>query len=438
MRVALGLLATLCSVSAGSAVAAPALSSSDTPHPGIRHERWVDTAIPARIDLVRIDLTSQEIALYATKESDKGLTTSGYADRIDAQVAINGGAFAVAGYVPHGLAIGDSNVWTNTADDAAWSLLHLRRVADGSSERSAVAIVPPEVVSTPDGLPEGTQGAIAGRPLLVRAGTVESNFDCSDPVTLACQRAPRSAVAVSENGNTMWLVTVNGWQQGSLGMTAAELASFLKARGAHMAMGLDGGASSSLVIDGILKSSPSDGVERTVANHLAVKFGALPRGQLVGIICKDDVIACRNDSSLRIPGAQVTLDDGRVDTVASDAFYDFPQITPRLACVTVRKTGFKTKRQCQVVNSGSLSYNSVALEAGQDPTDAGVSDSGIPDDGDVGGDSGVTPDGGNPEIGDGGGCCSGGPGRDLTPSPLLLVAVVGFMLQRRRGTTAPT
>lgn len=417
----------------GTAAAAPGLVAQDDPHPGIHHERWLDPAIPARIDLVRIDLTSQEIALYATKESDRGLTTSAYSDRLDAQVAINGDAFAVAGYVPRGLAIGDSTPWTNTADDTISALFHLRRVADGSHELTAAAIVTPEVVCTPANLPEGTQGAVAGRPLLVRAGAVEANFDCSDPVTIACQRAPRSAVALSDDGNTMWLVTVDGWQSGSLGLTAAELASFLLGRGAHVAMALDGGSSSTLVIDGALVSSPSDGVERTVANHLAVKYGALPRGQLVGLVCKDDVIACRDDSSLRLPGAEVTLDDGRVDTVASDAFYDFPQITPRLACVTVRKTGYKTKHQCQIVDSGSLSYNSVALEAGVDPpTDASVPDGPAASDA-AGSDSGPHPDGGNPETGPGGGCC--GTGRTSPPiagSALLAFAVAGLVLRRRR------
>src|SRR6185503_11032651 len=119
----------------------------------------------------------------------------------------------------------------------------------------------------------GTEGAVSGRPLLVRSGVASAQFDCNDAVTLACQRAPRSAVGVDQAGNTMWLVVVDGWQSGSLGMTAAELATFLQARGAYMAMALDGGSSSALVMDGVLASSPSDGVERSVANHIGVKYG---------------------------------------------------------------------------------------------------------------------------------------------------------------------
>ena len=123
-------------------------------------------------------------------------------------------------------------------------------------------IEPPEVVSTPASLPPGTQGAIGGKPLLVRAGFVEPQPNCADPVTLACQRAPRSAIALTADGHTLLLATVDGWQATSLGMTAVELGQFLAARGAYMAMALDGGSSATLVIDGNLANLPSDGVER--------------------------------------------------------------------------------------------------------------------------------------------------------------------------------
>jgi exopolysaccharide biosynthesis protein len=414
----------------GTAVAAPARVSSVEKHPGIDYEKWEDTAVPARIHLVRVDLTSAEIALYATKEADRGNTARQLGLQLDAQVVINGDAFAVAGYRPRGLAIGDSAPWTNTGDDAASAIFHLRRVG----ERTVAAISPPEQVMTTDLLPEGTQGAISGRPLLIRAGAVEAQFDCNDPVTLACTRAPRSAAAITADGRTLLLATVDGWQQGSAGLTAAELASFLLARGGHHAVAFDGGSSATLVLDGLVTNSPSDGVERSVANHLAIKYGALPAGQMVGIICKSDIFACTEDDSLRLPGAEVTLDDGRVDVVGSDAFYNFTSVTPRLACVTVKKAGYKTKTQCQTVESGIQTYNSVALEPGEDPppSDAGVpdgplpvTDSGIFGDA-AGGDAGIDP--GTPP----GGCCDA-PGRPA--SSMILVALVAFMALRRRGTT---
>lgn len=419
MRLACALVA----IAAGAAGAAPVRTTMSDPYPGIHVERWVDSAVPAKIVLVRIDLTSAEIALYTTKESDRGITTSGFADRVAAQVAINGDAFAISGYRPRGLAIGDSTAWTNTADTTDLPLLHLRRVG----ERTVAAILPPEVTVAPDDLPAGTQGAVSGRPLLVRAGAVENDPDCDDPVTIACQYAPRSAVALSADGNTMWLATVDGWQSGSIGLTAPQLAEFLRARGAYMAMALDGGSSATMVLSGNVINTPSDGIERNVANHLAVKYGALPAGELVGLICANSVFNCT-----RIANATVTLDDSRVQTTMADGFYDFTGVTPRLACVTVRKTGYKTKKQCQTVDSGIQTYNSVVLEPGMDPPpDAGVpDDAAIPDDSGDGGGGGFGGDAGNPDDNPPGGCC--GVGRDR-PS-FALVALVGWRLRRRRGT----
>lgn len=411
---------------AGSAAAAPTMTSQSDPHPGIHLEKWTDSAIPAKLVLLRIDLTSAEIAVFTTKEADKGITTSTAASRMTAQVAINGDAFAALDYTPRGLALGDSTMWTNTADTNVLPLMHVRRVG----ERTSATIVPPEIVVGEDDLPAGTQGVISGRPLLVRAGNVVSQFDCADPVTLSCQRAPRSAVALSSDGNTMWLVTVDGWQSGSSGMTAAELAQFLDARGAHMAMALDGGSSAAMVVDGTLATMPSDGIERRVANHIAIKYGALEKGELVGLVCSGSLTNCT-----RLTGAVVTLDDGRMQTTGTDGFYDFTGITPRLACVTAKKTGFKTKMQCAPVVSSMQNFNSIVLEPGTDPpVDAGVPDASIPEDDAAvpDGDGGVGTDGGNPDTGDGPGCCNAG--GDPPPIAIVLVVSLGWMLRRRRGT----
>ncbi len=431
MRLPLVVFGSSLAIVAGVRVvsASPQLIDQTAPHPGIQYEEWHDDAIPARIHLVRVDLTSAEIAVYATKEADRGSTASQFGLQLDAQVVVNGDAFAVAGYRPRGLAIGDSAPWTNTADDGTSAVFHFLRVG----EHTEAKIETPEATTTPDGLPEGTQGAISGRPLLVRNGAVETQFDCNDPVTVACSRAPRSAAGLSADGNILLLVAVDGWQSGSIGMTAAELAEFMRVRGANAALAFDGGSSSTLVLDGAVANSPSDGVERTVANHLAIKYGALPAGQMVGIICSTDIFTCNQNPQFRLPGAQVTLDDGRVQTVGSDAFYNFTGVTPRRACVTVHLDGYKTKTKCETVESGIQTYNSVSLEEGMDPPDAGV-----PDDGGIGPGDAATFDATHPEAGTGpgfngggGGCCDGG--RDHPPWIVILVA--GFMLHRRRGTT---
>jgi hypothetical protein len=231
----------------------------------------------------------------------------------------------------------------------------------------------------------------------------------------------------------MYLVVVDGWQGPSLGMTDAELAAFIQARGAFMAMALDSGSSSTMVVDDAVVSTPSDGVERTVANHIGVKYGALPKGELYGLICKHSVVGCGTDSTRWIVGAQVTLDDGRSVMSGTDASYDFTNVTLRLACVTVKKTGYLTKRQCrQVDQPGQLNYNSVAMFEGTDAIDAGVMDATGPDiDAPMAGDAGG--DAGNAQMGPGGGCCDAG--RDGTGSCAIVAVVSAWFLRRRRGTT---
>lgn len=413
---------------ASTASAAPMMTFSADPYPGIRRETWMwnDPGINARIRLVRINLTSSEIAVYATQESDRGITTSEFADRRNAQVAINGDAFAVNGYVPRGLAIGGGNPWSQTADDGTSAVFHLRRVG----ERTYAGILPPESVVTPADLPGGTEGVISGRPILVRQSVANTTYDCNDAVTIPCQAAPRTAVAVSPDGNTLWLVVVDGWQSGSLGLKAQELADFLVARGAGMAVALDGGSSSTLVLDGSVISSPSDGVERAVANHLAIKYGMLPKGELFGLICKHTVIGCADDPAKKISGAVVKLDDGRMVTTDATAGYDFLNVTPRLACVTVRKTGYLTKTQCRQVVAGQLNYNSVAMWEGTDPPpDPTMTDAGVTPDASTLGDGG-TGDGGSGFDDPGGGCCQTQTGSDAS----ALFVLLAWFARRRRGT----
>lgn len=415
---------------AAPAGATPTLQSQSDPYPGIHRETWTD--VDQRIRVIRVDLTSAEIAMYTTAEANRGETTSDFAARKSAQVAINGGPFAVNNFVPRGLAMGDGNAWSQSTDDASYAVFHMRR----AGERTIATILPPESVVAAADLPGGTEGVVSGRPLLVRQSLVTTTFDCSDPITIPCQPAPRTAIGVSPDGNTLWLVVVDGWQMSSLGMTAAQLADFMLARGAGMAMALDSGSSSTLFVGGSVVSQPSDGVERAVANHIAIKYGQLPKGELYGLICKHSVINCGTDlPDRKIAGATVTLDDGRQLTTDSTGSYDFLNITPRLACVTVHKDGYVTKTQCHQVVAGELQYNSIAMWEGTDPPDAGVDDGGTtPPDATPPGDGG-TSDGGAGLDGPGGGCCDSST-LDGDRPPALLVLLVALFLMRRRGTTA--
>lgn len=88
--------------------------------------------------------------------------------------------------------------------------------------------------------------------------------------------APRTAVGFSRDGREMHVVTVDGRQADSGGVTLTELGLMLQKSGAYNAVNLDGGGSSTLLArtpgsDRLqVENQPSDGSEREVPNGLVL------------------------------------------------------------------------------------------------------------------------------------------------------------------------
>ncbi|WP_413777802.1 phosphodiester glycosidase family protein [Streptomyces sp. AM8-1-1] len=112
--------------------------------------------------------------------------------------------------------------------------------------------------------------AVGGRELLVVDGTPQNHEGEGNNIA-----APRTAVGFSRDGSAMQVITVDGRQADSGGVTLTELGLMMKRAGAHSALNLDGGGSSTLLArepgsDALqVENSPSDGSERTVPNGLA-------------------------------------------------------------------------------------------------------------------------------------------------------------------------
>ncbi|MFJ2113716.1 phosphodiester glycosidase family protein [Streptomyces sp. NPDC087850] len=113
--------------------------------------------------------------------------------------------------------------------------------------------------------------AVGGRELLVVDGVARDHE--GRPNNTA---APRTAIGFSRDGATMQVITVDGRQADSGGVTLTELGLMMRRAGAHSALNLDGGGSSTLVarVPGSdvlrVENSPSDGAERPVPNGLAL------------------------------------------------------------------------------------------------------------------------------------------------------------------------
>jgi hypothetical protein len=81
-------------------------------------------------------------------------------------------------------------------------------------------------------------------------------------------RHPRTMVGFTPAGETL-LVTVDGRQSASTGMSLGEAAGFMAALGASEAVNFDGGGSTTFVTRGTVRNLPSDGGERRVVSALA-------------------------------------------------------------------------------------------------------------------------------------------------------------------------
>lgn len=115
--------------------------------------------------------------------------------------------------------------------------------------------------------------AISGDRMLVVKGKAATGLDNT-------VLEPRTAIGVNQNGRWLMLVVVDGRQPGySEGVTLAELANLLISLNIYSGINLDGGGSSTMVIEGadgkpFILNSPIDelqaGKERAVANHLGI------------------------------------------------------------------------------------------------------------------------------------------------------------------------
>ncbi len=113
-------------------------------------------------------------------------------------------------------------------------------------------------------------------------------------------RNPRTAVAY--NNDYVFFIVVDGRSTSSVGMSMSELATFsINSLSATWGYNMDGGGSSTMVVNGVVKNVPSDGSERAVANGLMM-INVLPRQQSATFF-KENVVKTNTNAAVRLgPG----------------------------------------------------------------------------------------------------------------------------------------
>lgn len=115
---------------------------------------------------------------------------------------------------------------------------------------------------------------VGGLPCLIKDGIDVSSQSAAEEgalSTFVTTRHPRTALGFSRDSTTVYFVTVDGRQTSSVGMSLPELSDFMISLGVYQGVNLDGGGSTTIVVNGRVVNSPSDAAgERPVANAVLV------------------------------------------------------------------------------------------------------------------------------------------------------------------------
>ncbi|MEA3351385.1 MAG: phosphodiester glycosidase family protein, partial [Chloroflexota bacterium] len=235
---------------------------------------------PMVIHIITVDLQVKGTRIQITPgDPDAELplearTTSEFLDDFGVQVAINGDGFTpwhsrgFFDYYPHsgdrvdviGFAASEGVVYSQETDREPrlyFSPIHRARF------------------NYPIG---GEHNVISGNLMLVKNGKARRELDDSPD--------PRTAVALDQSNHRLMLLVIDGRQPGySEGATLNELAEIIISHGGYTAMNLDGGGSSTMVVESnlgnanILNSPINNripGRERPIGNHLGIYAKPLP------------------------------------------------------------------------------------------------------------------------------------------------------------------
>lgn len=250
----------------------------------IASERRTTEDGPQHWTVVRLDLTRLRLAVtpgtgHSPHEFHPRTTTAALQATPTARLAINASFYAIPPASPDATP-GSSRGATLDSVGLVMAGGRIYSPPDSTSRIvTAVLCIAPDrvMIETATTCTDpSVQDAVAAGPALLRDGIAPTPALQSD---FAVRRHPRSAIALSADATTAWLVVVDGRQTGSIGATLPELVAFLTALGADDALNLDGGGSTALAYrdtaGGVrLLNMPIDGGipgrERAVATHILV------------------------------------------------------------------------------------------------------------------------------------------------------------------------
>ena len=213
------------------------------------------------VHVVKADLGCKQLQLISTEESNGCMSTSDFSNKTKAVVAINGDYFSKNR--PAGLNITRGVHWKSSSDKKDRSFI-------SCTSDNRCTIDPRDHLATPQ--PEWAL-AVGGWQTYIK-----DRFTCADSANQGCLKKngavnhPRTAVGLDENGKKLFMVIVEGRLSDFPGMTLDDLSAVFRKLHITEGLNLDGGGSSTMVINGKRINTLPAGQreERCVRNHIGI------------------------------------------------------------------------------------------------------------------------------------------------------------------------
>jgi exopolysaccharide biosynthesis protein len=243
---------------AGCASLAPPADGWRRLAPGVAYRVW---AQPDReVHVLRVDLGQARLRLTPPGQAGRPLD-----ELPGARAALAGvnASFFDREFRPRGLTVSDGQAWPDLIPASV-------PVADpllACDTRCHIVFDPPDL---PD---PAWRLAVSGTPWLVRDGRPRTAGDDAGCPAFCARPHPRTAVGLDATGRELIVLLAAGRRGDVKGLTLAETATLLRDLGVAQAFNLDGGGSSTLLIEGqsVLPRPFNEPTLRRIANALLIE-----------------------------------------------------------------------------------------------------------------------------------------------------------------------
>jgi hypothetical protein len=251
---------------AGCAPLAPKPGDASLPwqqrHPALAYLQY--SPLPdSVVHALRIDLQAPGLQVQISPPAERGQALDRMASSSGALAAINA-SFFNKDYQPRGLTVSQGEAWQPVMSQQASPLL-----ACDDRPRCLIQLQPPFEPRP------GWFNVVAGTPWLLDQGRQRTAADDASCANLCAMMHPRTAVGLDASGRWLFLVVSEGRRPPVLGLTLTQLSAVMKQLGAHQAVNLDGGGSSTMLLQGqSMPARPFNEPQlRKLANALLIRAG---------------------------------------------------------------------------------------------------------------------------------------------------------------------